>query len=101
MRDGKRSFLLSLQHLCSSVPHLWPNRILRVLCVSALNSEGREKTMAPAGTATDTKAPVPPRVLIVDDEPELLETISDVVKRGTDCRLVTVGSVAEARKVLA
>jgi FixJ family two-component response regulator len=41
-----------------------------------------------------------PRVLIVDDEAELVELISDAVGKKLGCRLVTARSVAQARKVL-
>jgi FixJ family two-component response regulator len=41
-----------------------------------------------------------PRVLVVDDEPNLVELIGDVVK-SMDCRIVTANSLAEARKVIA
>ena len=45
--------------------------------------------------------PQPPRVLIVDDEPNLIEVIDDVVGRGMGCRVVTAASIAQARKILA
>jgi FixJ family two-component response regulator len=45
--------------------------------------------------------PQPPRVLIVDDEPNLLEAIGDVVGRSMGCRVVSAASVAQARKILA
>jgi FixJ family two-component response regulator len=57
--------------------------------------------MAPAETPNKTKPALPPRVLIVDDEPELLETLSNVVKNSIECRLLSASSVTEARKILA
>jgi CheY-like chemotaxis protein len=45
--------------------------------------------------------PQPPRVLVVDDEPTLIEVIDDVVGRGMGCRVVTAASIAQARKILA
>lgn len=45
--------------------------------------------------------PQPPRVLIVDDEPSLVEVIDDMVGRGMGCRVVTASSVAQARQILA
>ena len=45
--------------------------------------------------------PQPPRVLVVDDEPNLVEVIDDVVGRGMGCRVVTAATVAQARKILA
>ncbi|HEX5242455.1 MAG TPA: response regulator [Tepidisphaeraceae bacterium] len=57
--------------------------------------------MASAAIQNQVKAAVPPRVLIVDDEPEMLETISQVVGDKMDCRLLVAGTVADARKILA
>ena len=45
--------------------------------------------------------PQPPRVLVVDDEAELVEVIDDVVGRSMGCRVVTAASIAQARKILA
>lgn len=45
--------------------------------------------------------PQPPRVLVVDDEPNLVEVIGEVVGRGMGCRVVTAASIAQARKILA
>lgn len=43
----------------------------------------------------------PPRVLVVDDEPNLIEVLGDVVGRGMGCRVVTAANLAQARKILA
>lgn len=45
--------------------------------------------------------PQPPRVLIVDDEPNLVEVIGDVVGRGMGCRIVSASTLAQAHKILA
>ena len=53
-----------------------------------------EKSKAPA--------PQPPRVLIVDDEPSLLEVIVDAVgPRGMGCRVLAASSIAQARRMMA
>ena len=41
-----------------------------------------------------------PRVLVVDDEPGLIEVIGDVVRQHVDCRIVAASTLAEARKIL-
>jgi len=55
--------------------------------------------MAPA-EANKIKPALPPRVLVVDDEPELRETISHIMSRNLDCRLLVAGSYAEAHKIV-
>lgn len=42
-----------------------------------------------------------PRVLVVDDEPELVELIEESVRRGVDCRVVVADSIESARRILA
>jgi FixJ family two-component response regulator len=42
-----------------------------------------------------------PRVLIVDDEPELIELVRDMVVRNVDCRVVVASSLKEAKKMMA
>lgn len=57
--------------------------------------------MAPTKVSGSGKAlKVRPRVLIVDDEADLVELISDAVGTKLGCRLVTARNVAQARKVL-
>ena len=58
--------------------------------------------MAPVvkSTSPDVRSIPQPRVLVVDDEPTLVELVSDVV-RAMNCRILTAGTVAEARKILA
>src|SRR5687768_1207624 len=55
------------------------------------------KTATQAARATETR----PRILVVDDEPTLVELIGDVVGTGMQCRIIVAKTVAEARKLLA
>src|SRR5882724_10246203 len=52
---------------------------------------------------TESKARVAqrPRVLIVDDEPDLIELVRDIVVKHVDCRVVVASTLSEARKVMA
>jgi response regulator of citrate/malate metabolism len=45
--------------------------------------------------------PVPPRVLVVEDEPALVEVVNDIVGRDMGCQIVAVDSIEQARAVLA
>src|SRR5690349_17995785 len=65
----------------------------------AFSRTGRE-TMAPTSKATQKASAVRPRILVVDDEAELLEVVSDTVGKRIGCKLVTATNVAAARKVL-
>lgn len=60
--------------------------------------------MSPVGKAGSTSQVSPgadlPRVLVVDDEPGLVEMFCDVVAGSIDCQIITAGSVAEARRLL-
>src|SRR5260221_14498478 len=57
--------------------------------------------MAPTKVAETNKAAVArPRVLVVDDEAELHEVISDTVGKRLGCKLIAAGNIAQARKVL-
>ena len=50
---------------------------------------------------TSTKARVrPTRVLVVDDEPGLIELVNDVVGRSSNCRLFTALNLAQAQRIL-
>ena len=42
-----------------------------------------------------------PRILVVDDEPTLVELFGDVIGSSLDCNLVAATSVAEAKKIIA
>ena len=53
--------------------------------------------MAPVVTSAasvNTKSP-PPRILVVDDEPTLIELVGDVVGRQIPCKLFAAKSVAD------
>ena len=57
--------------------------------------------MAPTKVAGQTKAAVArPRVLVVDDEAELHEVISDMVGKRLGCKLMAASNLAQARKIL-
>src|SRR4051812_12546928 len=45
--------------------------------------------------------PQQPRILVVDDEHDLIELVNDVVGGAIDCTLMKAKSVAEAKKILA
>ena len=52
--------------------------------------------MAPVVTsAPQVRTKTPPRILVVDDEPTLIELVGDVVGRQIPCRLVAANSIAE------
>jgi FixJ family two-component response regulator len=53
-----------------------------------------------SATAERTRTAAP-RVLVVDDEPEMLELIDDVVGRQGEARMLHAGSIAEAERILA
>lgn len=59
----------------------------------------------PAAVDTDQQQPkrpaARPRVLIVDDEPDLIDIVGHVVRDEMGCRIVTATSVEQARRVLA
>ena len=60
--------------------------------------------MAAVAKSDKSKRPTvpPPRVLIVDDEPNLLEVIGDVVgPRGMGCKIISAANIAQAKKVIA
>lgn len=56
--------------------------------------------MAPVVQVSKQQTVRRPRVLVVDDEPTLLEVISDVAGAGLDCKISTAASIAEARRAL-
>ena len=55
--------------------------------------------MAPVGTPS-SKAVQRPRVLVVDDEPQLVKLIEEVVLRQVDCRVLVAANLDQARRVL-
>jgi FixJ family two-component response regulator len=60
----------------------------------------REESMSVAAKSGSTVPAVRPQILVVDDEPELVELLADVA-RSMDCRVLTAGTLGEARKTLA
>ncbi|TMB85852.1 MAG: response regulator, partial [Chloroflexi bacterium] len=65
-------------------------------------TERRGRMAAVARSDKSRKPPLPPaRVLIVDDEPNLVEAIEDAVgPKGMGCRIVSAASISQARKIL-
>lgn len=55
--------------------------------------------MAPVVKAGGAAIKVRPRVLIVDDEPGLIEVLTEVVG-SLDCQILTAGTLSQARKIL-
>ena len=51
-------------------------------------------------TASNPKTDLPPRVLVVDDEPCLRQVIEDVVRQGIKCRVIGAANLREARNIL-
>ena len=56
--------------------------------------------MPAVATKLKTQAANKPRVLIVDDEPELTELVRDLVVKHVDCRVVVASSLKEAKKLM-
>src|SRR5688572_20926961 len=58
--------------------------------------------MAPTKSAGSNKSAVTkaPRVLVVDDEADILDVVCDVASRKLGCRVIATKTVAQARKVL-
>jgi FixJ family two-component response regulator len=52
-------------------------------------------------TESKPRVASPPRVLIVDDEPDVIELMRDLVVKQIDCRVSAASSLREAKKVLA
>ncbi len=50
--------------------------------------------MAPTKTSQAKATAARPRVLIVDDEPALIELMTDTVAKGLGCRLLCAGSIS-------
>jgi hypothetical protein len=42
--------------------------------------------------------PQPPRVLLVEDEPALVEVVNDIVGRGMGCRVIAAGNIERPRR---
>lgn len=56
--------------------------------------------MAPNTAMIEAPTDVRPRVLVVDDEPALVEMIGEVVGKNIDCWMITANNVGEARHIL-
>ena len=56
--------------------------------------------MAPTVRQTPSKSTVRPKVLVVDDEPALIELVSDVFARASDCRLIAARDLREAESII-
>jgi len=56
--------------------------------------------MPAVATKLKPQATTKPRVLIVDDEPELTELVRDMVVKHVDCRVVVASSLKEAKKLM-
>jgi DNA-binding response OmpR family regulator len=50
--------------------------------------------------AINQQAPTKPRVLVVDDEPNLIELIGEVVGKNIDCWMIAAKNIGEARQIL-
>jgi FixJ family two-component response regulator len=57
--------------------------------------------MLPATSQSKSQVVQLPRVLVVDDEPGLVELIGDVVRQQVDCQIIVASTLKEARKILA
>lgn len=57
--------------------------------------------MAPVKNETrPSKTSRRPRILVVDDEPVLIDLVNDIVRRLVDCRIVSARNLSEAREIL-
>src|SRR5437016_1668573 len=59
-----------------------------------------ERIMAPTAVQADSRTLPRPRVLIVDDEIDILGIISETVGKGLGCRLLQAKNLGEARHIL-
>lgn len=57
--------------------------------------------MLPVTSERKSRLGRPPHVLVVDDEPGLVELIGEVVREHVDCKIVAASTVEQARKILA
>src|SRR5438045_5661064 len=57
--------------------------------------------MAPSNTPSTMLKASRPRILVVDDEPMLIELVDDVLGSKVPCRMISAASLSEARKILA
>src|SRR5438105_2712976 len=62
--------------------------------------ENHEGLMSLIASAKEPTLPACPRVLVVDDEPQLVEAIRDFIEGNLDCHLTIAASLKEAKKIL-
>ena len=62
--------------------------------------DGEKKKMAATATKPEYKLGADARILIVDDEADILDVISDTVSQNGNCKLVEARTIAEAHKIL-
>lgn len=55
-------------------------------------------TLPPVHPSAEKARQAPPRILIVDDEPEVVALLQDLVGGHLECKIVHAGSVAEAKR---
>src|SRR6185295_17651982 len=64
--------------------------------------ERRKGTMAPTAIAnTKRSSKGVPRVLVVDDEPDLVEMLRDVIGKKIDCKIISAADLEEAKQIIA
>jgi FixJ family two-component response regulator len=56
--------------------------------------------MLPVSSESKSRSAHLPRVLVVEDEPGLIELIGDVVRAQVECRIVAASTIAQARSIL-
>src|SRR3954469_18026685 len=57
--------------------------------------------MAPIVKKAPQTSTVRPRILVVDDEPTLVDLVNDVVGTAIPCTILTAKDVAEAKRIIA
>lgn len=57
--------------------------------------------MTPKTPLMDSGMTLRPRVLVVDDEPKLLELFDDIISPNLNCRLINAHTIEEAERILA
>ncbi|HXE55314.1 MAG TPA: response regulator [Tepidisphaeraceae bacterium] len=57
--------------------------------------------MAPVVNLSKAQTAHQPRVLVVDDEPEMIELVRDLVGKHADCKVYAASTIEQARRILA
>lgn len=70
----------------------------RSACIVVIETKGL--FMAPVVTPSDTKPVSVPLILLVDDEPDMLELVGDLARGHMKCQVICAASAEEARSVL-